>query len=244
MSVFRQTANIPASSNDNIGNYISGATAGQLVLAGDAVAPDGNVYFDGYSSAITITTDGNIAADFTIIGTYRGQVITEIITKDIITDTVSSNYLFDSITSISLSDTVTFAFTIGSNYNVAVHLEYSSLVVNNIRDMSRPLVIPNYKFGVSICSVTTSDTTWNATNLLVYGITDIATDSLKVLKLSPSTKPTNYINIMPAPSGDNYTAAQLSNGMIIDLAYPFVEIIVFVAQGVNNTAMTIEITQS
>ena len=117
MSVFRQTANIPASSNDNIGNYISGATAGQLVLAGDAVAPDGNVYFDGYSSAITITTDGNIAADFTIIGTYRGQVITEIITKDIITDTVSSNYLFDSITSISLSDTVTFAFTIGSNYN-------------------------------------------------------------------------------------------------------------------------------
>lgn len=139
MAVFRKSVDLPAGNlagnASNIGNFVAGANAGNLILNGSYVEVDGTVNFikKGYSSSVSITSAANISAiTFTIYGINNGFYTTEVVTGPNI-NTVTTTGLYEKIISISINNNTGNAFTIGSNRDVAVLVEFLNNNFTNLK---------------------------------------------------------------------------------------------------------------
>ena len=225
MSIFRQAVNIPtvASSSDNIGTYATVAAAGKLTLNGLRVGINGQVSFIniGYASGLSITSAADIsAATFTIVGTYNGLIIQESLVGPN-NDTVYTNNLFHTIISISVNNAIDDAFTIGSNYNIAVVLPDGNSKAG--------FTHPNYTYSILLNSLTAAGQ-WAAGNAIIYGV---------------SNTPSNYFSLpVTGAALAAITQVQLNNGITVQTTYPYAAVIVYLAAGINTTPVYIEISQS
>jgi hypothetical protein len=240
MTIFRQAVNIPtvASSVANIGTFAIGAL-GKLVLNGPiASGVTGQVSFinSGYASSLSFTSAGNIStANFTIVGTYNGTIITETIAGPN-ANAVYTNNLFHTIISINISIAAVAAFTIGSNYNVAVVLHDGNSKISNFQS--------NYTYNVLLNSISAAGQ-WAAGGAIIYGVTNAAPTSLQVATLTYATRPSNYFSLpVTGAALAAITQLQLNNGVINQTTYPYAAVIVYLAAGINTTPTFIEISQS
>lgn len=139
MAVFRKSVDLPAgnlaSNASNIGNFAAGAIAGKLSLNGSYVEVDGTVSFikRGYSSSVSFTSVGNISGlTFTIYGINNGFYTSEVVVGPN-ANTVVSVGLYEKVISISISTNTVTAFTIGSNRDVAVLVEFLNNNFTNLK---------------------------------------------------------------------------------------------------------------
>lgn len=240
MTIFRQAVNIPtvASSVANIGTYANVAAAQKLILNGLLVGVTGQVSFInmGYASGLSITSGANISGvTFTIVGTYNGLIIQESMAGPN-TNTVYTNNLFHTIISISVNGAVANAFTIGSNYNVAVVLPDG----NSRMGQSHP----NYTYSILLNSITAGGQ-WAAGSAIIYGVSNIAPISLQATSLTYANRASNYFSLpVTGAALAAITQAQLNNGILTQTTYPYAAVIVYLAAGINTTPVYIEITQS
>lgn len=231
MTISRQAVNVPILSSNNIGSFPSG-TQGRLIL-------NGQVFFiaSGYASGLSITTLGNSIANasFTIVGTYNGTIITEVIAgPSTIANASYTNNLFHTIISIDISIPATSGFTIGSNYNVAVVLQDNA---NRISEFK-----PNY--SVLFNSISASGP-WAAGGAIIYGVANTVPTSLQVTNLTYASRPSNYFSLQTTGIGlASFTNVQLINGVNIQTTYPYAALIVYLAKGVNTSPVFIEVSQS
>lgn len=239
MTIFRQAVNVPtvASSVANIGTFGIGAV-GRLVLNGSQANITGQVSFinNGYASGISFASLGNIsAASFTIVGTYNGTIITETIVGPN-ANTVYTNNLFHTIISVNISIAAVAAFTIGSNYNVAVVLTDGNSRMGDSHS--------NYTYSVLLNSLTAAGA-WAAGGAIIYGVANIAPASLQVATLAYATRPSNYFSLpVTGAALGGFTQLQLNNGVITQTTYPYAAVIVYLAAGINTTPTFIEVSQS
>jgi hypothetical protein len=242
MTIFRQAVNIPtvASSIANIGSYnalippVPGASI-KLTLNGPIVGITGQVSFisEGYASGLSFSSALNVSiSTFTIIGTYNGLIIQESLVGPN-NSTVYTNNLFHTILSISATGAgVANAFTIGSNYNVAIVLPSGN--------SNTGLTHPNYTYSVLLNSRTAGGN-WAANNAMIYGITGSIPSQLQNNILTNIPSDNRYYALY----GQNIiTQATLNSGIIVQSTYPFVAMMVYLASGINTTPVYIEITQS
>lgn len=138
MAVFRKSVDLPAGNlagnASNIGNFLA-ANAGKLSLNGGSVEVDGTVSFikRGYSSSVSFTSAGNISGlTFTIYGINNGFYTSEIVVGPN-ANTVVSVGLYEKVISISISTNTAIAFTIGSNRDVAVLVEFLNNNFTNLK---------------------------------------------------------------------------------------------------------------
>ena len=246
MTIFRQAVNIPtvASSIANIGTYnglIPPAPGGsiKLTLNGLLVGVTGQVSFinSGYASGLSFTSVLNRATStFTIVGTYNEKIITETIVGPN-NNTVYSNNLFHTIVSISAIGTgVANAFTIGSNYNVAIVLTDGNSKMGDSHS--------NYNYSVLLNSLTAAGA-WAAGGAIIYGVVNTAPASLQANTLTYAARPSNYFSLpVTGAALAAITQAQLNNGITVQTTYPYAAVIVYLAAGVNTTPTFIEVTQS
>lgn len=139
MAVFRKSVDLPAgnlaSNTSNIGNFAAGANAGKLSLNGGFVEANGTVDFikRGYSSSVSITSAFNLAAfTFTIYGVNNGFYTSEVVIGPN-ANTVTSVGIYEKVIDISLSANTGNAFTIGSNRDVAVLVEFLDTGFTNLK---------------------------------------------------------------------------------------------------------------
>jgi hypothetical protein len=139
MAVFRKSVNLPAGNNasnaSNIGNFPAGAPAGKITLNGSYVELDNTVNFikRGYSSSVSITSAANISGTlFTIYGVNNGVYTTEVLAGANV-NTVDSIGMYEKIISITTSGNIANGFTIGSNRNVAVLVEFLDNNFTNLK---------------------------------------------------------------------------------------------------------------
>jgi hypothetical protein len=246
MSIFRQAVNIPtvASSSANIGTYngLIPPTPGNsinLTLNGSLVGINGQVSFisNGYASGLSFTSGLNVSTStFTIVGTYNGLIIQESLAGPN-NNTVYTNNLFHTIISISATGGgVANAFTIGSNYNIAVVLPDGN--------SKSGLTHPNYNYSILLNSLTAAGQ-WAAGNAIIYGVSNIAPVSLQASNLTYANRPSNYFALpVTGAALAAITQAQLNNGIIVQTTYPYAAVIVYLAAGINTTPVYIEISQS
>lgn len=246
MSIFRQAVNIPtiASSTANIGTYngLIPPTPGNsinLTLNGSLVGINGQVSFisNGYASGLSFTSGLNVSTStFTIVGTYNGLIIQESLTGPN-NNTVYTNNLFHTIISISATGGgVANAFTIGSNYNIAVVLPDGN--------SKSGLTHPNYNYSILLNSITAAGQ-WAAGNAIIYGVSNNAPVSLQASNLTYANRPSNYFSLpVTGAALAAITQAQLNNGIIVQTTYPYAAVIVYLAAGINTTPVYIEISQS
>ena len=240
MSIFRQAVNIPtvASSVANIATYANVAAAGQLTLNGSLVGITGQVSFInmGYASGLSITSGANIsAATFTIVGTYNGLIIQESLVGPN-NNTVYTNNLFHTIVSISVNGAIANAFTIGSNYNIAVVLPDGNSKAG--------FTHPNYNYSILLNSLTAGGQ-WAAGGAIIYGVSNNAPLSLQASNLTYANRPSNYFALpVTGAALAAITQVQLNNGIIVQTTYPYAAVIVYLAAGINTTPVYIEISQS
>lgn len=243
MSIFRQTANIPVVSNNNIGSYPIGTFPGTLILNGSFINIPRQASFinNGYASGLSFTSAGNLSAyTFIVTGTFNGSVVQENITGPN-ANTVYTTNIFHTINSVILVNQagnipVTSAFTIGSNYNIAVIL-YDG-------NSKGGLTHPNYTYSILLNSLTAAGQ-WAAGSAIIYGISNNAPVSLQVANLTYATRLNNYFSLpVTGAALAAITQAQLNNGLIIQTTYPYAAIVVYLAAGINTTPAYIEITQS
>ena len=240
MSLFRQAVNIPtvASSSDNIGTYATVAAAGKLTLNGLRVGINGQVSFIniGYASGLSITSAADIsAATFTIVGTYNGLIIQESLVGPN-NDTVYTNNLFHTIISISVNNAIDDAFTIGSNYNIAVVLPDGNSKAG--------FTHPKYTYSILLNSLTAAGQ-WAAGNAIIYGVSNTAPVSLQAANLTYANRPSNYFSLpVTGAALAAITQVQLNNGITVQTTYPYAAVIVYLAAGINTTPVYIEISQS
>lgn len=240
MSIFRQAVNIPTvlSSVANIGTYTAVAAAGQLTLNGSLVGVNGQVSFIniGYASGLSIASAEDIsAATFTIVGTYNGLIIQESLVGPN-ANTVYTNNLFHTIISISVNNAIAHAFTIGSNYNIAVVLPDGNSKTG--------FTHPNYTYSILLNSLIAGGQ-WAAGNAIIYGVSNTAPVSLQAANLTYADRPSNYFSLpVTGAALANITQAQLNNGIIVQTTYPYAAVIVYLAAGINTTPVYIEISQS
>lgn len=239
MTIFRQAVNIPtvASSVANIGTFAIGAI-GRLVLNGPiASGITGQVSFinGGYASGISFASLGNIsAASFTIVGMYNGTIITETIVGPNV-NTVYTNNLFHTIISVNITIAAVAAFTIGSNYNVAVVLQDGNSRMGDSHS--------NYTYSVLLNSLAAIGA-WAAGGAIIYGVANTAPASLQVATLTYATRPSNYFSLpVTGAALAAITQVQLNNGISVQTTYPYVAVIVYLSAGVNTTPVYIEIAQ-
>lgn len=237
MTIFKKSAFIPtvAASVGSIGKYTSAASAGPLVLNGTLVNATGEVSFvqNGYSSSVSITCGFNISVlNFTIIGTFAGMLISEVITAPN-ANTVTTNNLFDSVTSIIISGVTIRAFTIDSNVNTAVILNNNFLSSSNKTSNSIYSILLNSR---------TAAGNWAAGSAVIYGVADTVPTLLQANALVNITTYNNFFALFGASAV--ITQAQLNSGTITQTTYPYTAIIVYLAAGINTTPAFIEITQS
>lgn len=246
MTIFRQAVNIPtvASSVANIGTYnalippVPGASI-KLTLNGSLVGTTGQVSFisSGYASGVSFTSGLNVSTStFTIVGTYNGLIIQESLVGPN-AGTVYTNNLFHTIISISANGAgVANAFTIGSNYNVAVVLPDG----NSRMGQSHP----NYTYSILLNSITAGGQ-WAAGSAIIYGVSNIAPISLQTTSLTYANRASNYFALpVTGAALAAITQAQLNNGILTQTTYPYAAVIVYLAAGINTTPVYIEITQS
>jgi len=245
MSIFRQAVNIPtvASSTANIGTYngLIPPTPGNsinLTLNGSLVGINGQVSFisNGYASGLSFTSGLNVSAStFTIVGTYNGLIIQESLAGPN-NNTVYTNNLFHTIISISATGGgVANAFTIGSNYNIAVVLPDGNSKAG--------LTHPNYTYSVLLNSLTAAGQ-WAAGNAIIYGVSNIAPVSLQASNLTYANRPSNYFSLpVTGAALAAITQVQLQNGLIVQTTYHYAAVIVYLAAGINTTPVYIEISQ-
>ncbi len=240
MTIFRQAVNIPTalSSVANIGTFAIG-TVGRLVLNGPITSGTiGQVSFinNGYASGLSFTSAGNIsAASFTIVGTYNGTIITEIIIGPN-ANTIYTNNLFHTIISVNISIAAVAAFTIGSNYNVAVVLQDGNSKMGNSHS--------NYNYSVLVNSLTAVGQ-FAAGGAIIYGVANAAPTLLQATSLTYATRPSNYFSLpVTGAALAAITQVQLNNGIIVQTTYPYAAVIVYLSAGINTTPVYIEIAQS
>ena len=249
MSIFRQAVNIPVISTNNIANWPANAStgggipAGQSIMNGTAVSSVTNqVSFitSGYASGLSFTSTADLSSYvFTIVGTYNGNTITESVVGPK-NNTVASNNLFHTVVSIilnvSLPATIVNAFSIGSNYNVAVVLLD--------RNSSSTVTHPNYTYSVILNSLTATGQL-AAGNAIIYGVSNTAPTSLQVSNLTYTTRPNNYFSLpVTGAALSPITQAQLNNGIITQTTYLYAAIVVYLTPTANTAPLYIEITQS
>ena len=238
MSIFRQSATIPTalSSVANITTGTLPVIGNKIVLNGlMASSLTGQVSFinSGYASGISISSTANIStATFTIVGTYNGATITETVTGPNAT-TVYTNNLFHTIISINATGPGVGAFTIGSNYNVAVMLIGDNPVAAKLPKTNGYNILLNSR---------TATGNWVAGTAVVYGLTGQLSVSLQASALVNTTTYSNYFALFGATAIT--TVAQLNTGVITQTTYPFAAVIVYLAAGINTTPVFVEITQS
>lgn len=239
MSVFRQSANVPAVVVNNIIDAAA-VVAGELLLAPVSFIDN------GYASSISITSAADISAiNFTITGTFNGNNIVEVL-AGANTNTVSSLNLFDTISSIVSSGVLAQGYSIGSNNNIAVimNLTYPDAITNilNISNTKDTNTINMTNINSMITSRAAAGA-WNAPNVLVYGLSGSNTlTALTVANLTNVTRPDNFYAINDPAA--NITQAQLNRGFVTNTVYPFSSIIVCFLDSVNTTASFVEINQS
>lgn len=240
MTIFRQAVNIPtvASSAANIGTYANVAAAQKLILNGSLVSVTGQVSFInmGYASGLSITSGSNISGvTFTIVGTYNGLIIQESLVGPN-ANTVYTNNLFHTIISISVNGVVANAFTIGSNYNIAIVLTDGNSRMGESH--------PNYTYSILLNSITAGGQ-WAAGSAIIYGVSNIAPISLQASSLTYANRASNYFALpVTGAALAAITQAQLNNGILTQTTYPYAAVIVYLAAGINTTPVYIEITQS
>jgi len=237
MSVFRQAASIPtaASSVANIATGKLPVVGNKIVLNGPMVSVTGQVSFinNGYASGISITSAANIStATFTINGIYNGTLITENIAGPN-NAIVYTNNLFHTIISITVAGLGIGAFTIGSNYNVAVMLMGDNPVAAKLPKSNSYNILLNSRTALA---------NWAAGSAVIYGVANKAPTSLQVNAL---TYIPTYNNLVPLFGATAViTQAQLNAGVITQTTYPFAAVMVYLSAGINTTPTFIEITQS
>lgn len=232
MSVFKQSVIVPVVSADNIGTYPEVVT-GNLILNGPKVI-DGYVSFirEGYSSSISFTSAADIsAASFTVVGLNNGIVISETLTGPN-ANTVDTDNLFQTIISISASADVAEAYTIGSNFNIAiVYGSYNTRSISNI----------NLNYNTLINSITAAND-WAAGTLIVYGVMDNLPSFFTATNLTYATRENNYFALTNVDAVT--TQANLNSGFITQTTYPFIGIVVTILAGANTTPAFVEIAQN
>jgi len=239
MAIFKQSANIPtvASSVANIGSYPLGTFPKRLILNGSAVT-NNQVLFASYASGISIACLGNLSGfSFTILGTFNDTIVTETIVGPN-ANSVYTNNLFHTINSITLTNPLgniptALAFTIGSNYSIAVMLPDNGRINYS-----------NYNYSVLLNSIAAAGA-WGAGEAIIYGVSGIIPSSLNVTNLTYPTRPSNYFSI-PVTGAilAGFTQVQLNNGVNVQTNYPYGAVIVYLAVGINTTPVFIEISQT
>ena len=240
MTIFRQSVFIPTvvSSAANIATFAN-AAAGKLTLNGSIVSSvTGQVSFinSGYASGLSFTSGANIsAASFTIVGICNGLIITETIAGPNI-NTVYTNNLFHTIISISVNAVIANAFTIGSNYNIAVVLTDGNSKMGKSHS--------NYNYNILLNSITAGGQ-WAAGSAMIYGVASISPTLLQASTLVNANKPSNYFALpISGAAPVAISQLQLNNGFAVQSTYPFAAIIVYLSAGINTTPVFIEISQS
>lgn len=140
MAVFRKSVDLPAgnliTNPSNISNFPTGvAHAGKLSLNGSLVEVDNTVNFikNGYSSSVSFTSVGNISGlTFTIYGINNGFYTSEVVVGPN-ANTVVSVGLYEKVISISISTNTGLGFTIGSNRDVAVLVNFLDNDFTNLK---------------------------------------------------------------------------------------------------------------
>ncbi len=140
MAIFRKSVDLPAgnlaSNATNISNFPGGvAQAGKLTLNGSLVEVDNTVNFikKSYSSSVSFTSAGNISAlTFSIYGINNGFYTSEVVVGPN-TNTVVSVGLYEKVISISISTNTGVAFSIGSNRDVAVLIDFLDNNFTNLK---------------------------------------------------------------------------------------------------------------
>lgn len=246
MTIFRQAVNIPTvvSSVANIGTYNAlippfPGTSIKLTLNGSLVGITGQVSFisSGYASGLSFTSGLNVSTStFTIVGTYNGLIIQESLVGPN-ANTVYTNNLFHTIISISATGAgVANAFTIGSNYNVAVVLTDGNSRMGDSH--------PNYTYSILLNSIT-AGAQWAAGSAIIYGVCNTAPTLLQASSLTYANRASNYFALpVTGAALAAITQAQLNNGILTQTTYPYAAVIVYLAAGINTTPVYIEITQS
>lgn len=229
MSIFRQSTTIEPVSATSIGTYAA-------VVAGNVPLPQGGpIYFinKGYASSIIISSGADIsAATFTITGTYNNRYVTETITGPNATVAITNN-LFHTVNSITASANIAQAYTIGSNFNVAVVLNtYNTRNATNFNLSSYSILINSL----------TANAQWDAGEAVIYGVSGQMPITLTSATLDYDTRSVNLFAINDVAVA--ITQAQLNAGFITDTNYPFSGIIVYFTNGVISTPSFVEIAQS
>jgi hypothetical protein len=170
------------------------------------------------------------------VGTYNGLIIQESLAGPN-NNTVYTNNLFHTIISISATGGgVANAFTIGSNYNIAVVLPDGNSKAG--------FTHPNYTYSILLNSLTAGGQ-WAAGNAIIYGVSNNAPVSLQASNLTYANRPSNYFALpVTGAALAAITQAQLNNGIIVQTTYPYAAVIVYLAAGINTTPVYIEISQS
>lgn len=157
MAIFTKSVNLPVSTpaiaNSTIGSYVN-ANTGRLNLNGNYVEFDGTVNFikKGYSSDITISSASDISAiTFSIYGINNGFYTTETLSGPN-GNTVASVGLYEKIISISINNNINNAFTIGSDRDVAVLINFLNNGFSNIKpEFSCSIISPvGYAVGPNL----------------------------------------------------------------------------------------------
>jgi hypothetical protein len=241
MSIFRQAVNIPtaASSVTSIAGYPNGAAAGQLTLNGSLVGITGQVSFInmGYASGLSFISGDDISnVTFTIVGTYNGLIIQEILAGPTGGNVGYTDHLFHTIVSISIDQSINTTLDIGSNYNIAVVLPDGNSKAG--------FTHPNYTYSVLLNSIAATGN-WVAGTAIIYGVSNNAPLSLEVTNLTYANRPSNYFSLpVEGEALVGFSKDELNNGILVQTTYPYAAVIVYLANGVNTTPVYIEISQS
>jgi len=229
MSVFRQSTTIAPVAANNIGTYAA-------VVAGTVPLPQGGpISFinKGYASSLVISSGADISgATFTITGTYNNKYVTETVTGPNATVAVTNN-LFHTINTITASANIAQAYTIGSNFNVAVVLNsYNTRNATNFNLSS---------YSVLVNSLTAAGQ-WDAGEFVIYGVSGQMPVTLTSATLDYDTRSSNLFAINDVAAA--VSQAELNAGFITNTNYPFSGVIVYFTNGVIQTSSFVEITQS
>ena len=144
--------------------------------------------------------------------------------------------MFHTIISISVNNAIDDAFTIGSNYNIAVVLPDGNSKAG--------FTHPNYTYSILLNSLTAAGQ-WAAGNAIIYGVSNTAPVSLQAANLTYANRPSNYFSLpVTGAALAAITQVQLNNGITVQTTYPYAAVIVYLAAGINTTPVYIEISQS
>lgn len=247
--IFRQTANIPESSDIN--NLIF---EGMLPNPGSNKIPlelKGNTSFikNGYLSTVVFYSEAGENLDyftFTITGTFNGYPISETVIGPETDAITYGNNLYDEITSIIIS---TLPDSYSPENRVNIYTGTNVAVILNDHNSDSSLTHPNYNYNIAYGSLTAT-LPWKAKSFAVYGVIGTIPSLLQVSSLMYDDRLNNYF---PLLGSADITAPVLNQGNTMSLTYPYKSIVFFlglyesdqnVENPTNEQPVCIEITQS